>query len=189
MSSLRQFRWFAMTYFFGLYVKYFINLKTLALGGHWPRCPPGYAPGGVHVHNDSVIQINQHNFQQSWNWVYIVNMYSVSTVIMFTVLICSMASCWRNVSNSNVTMKFAQLHFLAQNIGGQKILCPPCPQVEGGMFPVPSLNSVPALCSCWQSILLHISRQSLKCAIIFNNTLKMPETNHEVDSSAAGKFF
>jgi len=54
-----------MTYFFGLYVKYFINLKTLALGGHWPRCLPGYAPGGVHVHNDSVIQINQHNFQQS----------------------------------------------------------------------------------------------------------------------------
>ena len=39
-----------------------------------------------------------------------------------------------NVSNSNVTMKFAQLHyFLSQNIGGnKKILCPPC---RGEMSP------------------------------------------------------
>jgi len=34
---LRQFRWFELKYFFGLYFKYFINLKTLVLGGHWPR--------------------------------------------------------------------------------------------------------------------------------------------------------
>ena len=40
IRSLRQFRWFALKYFFGLYFKYFINLKTLELGWHCPRCPP-----------------------------------------------------------------------------------------------------------------------------------------------------
>jgi len=29
--------------------KYFINLKTLLLGGHLPRCPPGYTPGGNRI--------------------------------------------------------------------------------------------------------------------------------------------
>jgi len=29
-----------MKYFFGLYFKYFINLKTLELGGHCPVAPP-----------------------------------------------------------------------------------------------------------------------------------------------------
>jgi len=51
-------------------------------------------------------------------------MYIVSTdnpVIMFIFLIYSLALCWGNVSNSNVTMTFAQLHyFLSQNVGGDK---------------------------------------------------------------------
>jgi len=36
-----------------------------------------------------------------------------SPVIIFLTLIYSLSLCWGNVSNSNVTMKFAQLrHFL-----------------------------------------------------------------------------
>jgi len=32
-----------------------------------------------------------------------------------------LALCWGNVSNSNVNMKFAQIHyFLSQNVGGDK---------------------------------------------------------------------
>jgi len=30
-------------------LKYFINLRTKELGGHCPRCPPGYAPGGNRI--------------------------------------------------------------------------------------------------------------------------------------------
>jgi len=40
MGSLRQFRWFARKDFFGLYLKYFINLQILELGVALPRCPP-----------------------------------------------------------------------------------------------------------------------------------------------------
>jgi len=40
MGSLRQFRLFALKYFFGLYSKYFINLQTLELGVALPSCPP-----------------------------------------------------------------------------------------------------------------------------------------------------
>jgi len=52
---------------------------------------------------------------------------------MLIFLIYSLVLCWGNVSNSNVTMKFAQLHyFLSQNIGGDKrYYVPPCPKVEG----------------------------------------------------------
>jgi len=84
MGSLKQFRWFALKYLFGLHFKYFIKLQTLELGWHCPVALPGYAPCGnrilisgagqrrnswwsdVHVHIDSVNQINQHSFQQSW---------------------------------------------------------------------------------------------------------------------------
>jgi len=40
MGSFRQFRRFAQKYFFGIYFKYFINLKTLELGVALPRCSP-----------------------------------------------------------------------------------------------------------------------------------------------------
>jgi len=40
MGSLRQFRCFALKYFFGLYLKYFINLQTSELGVALPRCRP-----------------------------------------------------------------------------------------------------------------------------------------------------
>ena len=40
IGSLRQFRWFALTCIFGLYFKYFINLKTLTLGVAMLRLPP-----------------------------------------------------------------------------------------------------------------------------------------------------
>ena len=46
MGSLRQFRWFALKYSFGLYFKCFINLKTLELGWLCPVALPGYAPCG-----------------------------------------------------------------------------------------------------------------------------------------------
>ena len=49
IGSLRQFRWFALKYFFGSYFKYFINLKTSELGQHCPRCPYGNAPGGNQI--------------------------------------------------------------------------------------------------------------------------------------------
>jgi len=39
ISSLREFRWFALKYFFGLYFKYFINLKTFRLGDIVPISP------------------------------------------------------------------------------------------------------------------------------------------------------
>jgi len=86
IGSLRKCRWFALKYFFGLYFKYFINLKTLELGLALPVALPGYAPGGnriliegcrpaqefvierTYVHTDSVIQTNQHNFQQAWQF-------------------------------------------------------------------------------------------------------------------------
>jgi len=38
-----------MKYFFGLYFKYFINLKTLGLGVALPCCPHSYAPGGNRI--------------------------------------------------------------------------------------------------------------------------------------------
>jgi len=49
------------------------------------------------------------------------NLYTVPTdnpVMMFIFIIYSLVLCWENVSNSNVTMKFTQLHyFLSQNVG------------------------------------------------------------------------
>jgi len=58
---------------------------------------------------------------------------------MFIFLIYSLALCWGNVSNSKVTMTFAQLHyFLSQkHWEGQKILCPPCSNVGGELSPRP----------------------------------------------------
>ena len=49
IGTLRQCHWFALKYFLGLYFKYFINLKSLELGGHCPRRPPGYVPGGNRI--------------------------------------------------------------------------------------------------------------------------------------------
>jgi len=76
------------------------------------------------VHTDSVTQTNA-IFNNHENLGYIGNLYTVSTdnpVIMLIFLICSMVLCWVNVSNSNATMKFAQLHyFLSQNVGWDKI--------------------------------------------------------------------
>ena len=59
-------------------------------------------------------------------------------VIMLIFLIYSLVLCWGNVSNSNATGKFAQIHyFLLQNIVGQKILCPPVQKLGGHVPPVP----------------------------------------------------
>jgi len=40
IGSLRQFRWFALKYFFGLYFKFSIDLQTLEVGVVLPRCSP-----------------------------------------------------------------------------------------------------------------------------------------------------
>jgi len=49
IGSLRQIRWFALKYFFGLYFKYFINLKILELGWHCPTVSHSYTPGGNRI--------------------------------------------------------------------------------------------------------------------------------------------
>ena len=70
------------------------------------------------------------------------NLHTVSTdnpVIMLIFLIYSLILCWGNVSNSIVTMRFAQIHyFLSQNVGGDKRYhVPPCPNVGGTCPPRP----------------------------------------------------
>jgi len=76
-------------------------------------------------------------FDNHDNSVYIGNLYTVSTdtpVITFIFLIYALVLCWGNVSKSNVTIKFAQLHyFLSQNVGGDKIYYVPPVQKLGGM--------------------------------------------------------
>jgi len=63
---------------------------------------------------------------------------------MIIFLIYSLVLCWANVSNSNVTIKFAQLHyFLSQNVGGTKDIMPPCPKVGGTCPPVPPFKIGP----------------------------------------------
>jgi len=73
------------------------------------------------------------------NSVYVVNLYTVSKsnpVTMFIFLIFSLALCW-GFSNSNVTMKFAQLHyFLSQNIVGTKDIVFHLSKSWGGMSPL-----------------------------------------------------
>jgi len=66
--------------------------------------------------------------------------YTVSTdnpVIVLIFLIYSLVLCWGNVSNSNVTMKFTQPHYISsQNVGGDKrYYVPPCPKVGGTCHP------------------------------------------------------
>jgi len=51
-------------------------------------------------------------------------------VIVLIFIIYSLVSCWGNVSNSNVTMKFTQLHYLSsQNV--VRGTCPPSPHELG----------------------------------------------------------
>jgi len=53
-------------------------------------------------------------------------------MIMLIFLIYSLALCWGNVSNSNVTMKFAQVYcFLSQNIWGDKDIMYPLSKSRG----------------------------------------------------------
>ena len=57
--------------------------------------------------------------------------------------------CWVNVSNSNVTMIFAKLHyFLSQNIGETKDnMSPPVQKLGLNVPPFSPLNSVPVAAS------------------------------------------
>jgi len=66
-------------------------------------------------------------------------------VIMLIFLIYSLVLCWGKVSNSNVTMKFAHLHyFSSQNVWEDKIYYVPPVQKLGVTCPRhPPLNSVP----------------------------------------------
>jgi len=64
-------------------------------------------------------------------------------VIMLTFLNYSLVLCWGIVCSSNVTMKYARLHyFLSQNVGGDKRFYVPPVQKLGGTCP--PINSVPA---------------------------------------------
>ena len=57
-------------------------------------------------------------------------------VIVLIFLIYSLVLCWGNVSNSNVTMKFEQLHYFSrQNVGGDKRYYVPPVQKLGGICP------------------------------------------------------
>jgi len=77
VGSLRKFCWFVLKYFFGLCFKYFIKLKSLEMRWHCPVDTPLATRlvanifwllatdqrrnswlSEVHVHTDSVIQIN-----------------------------------------------------------------------------------------------------------------------------------
>jgi len=83
---VRQFRLFALKYIFGFYFKYFINMETWELEDIVPVAPLVTRLvatvfwlqvtdqrrhswlSEVYVHTDLVIQINQHNYQQSWQF-------------------------------------------------------------------------------------------------------------------------
>ena len=58
---------------------------------------------------------------------------------MLIFLIYFLLLCWVSVSNSNVTMKFAQIHyFLSQNVVGDKrYYVPPVQKLGGHVLPVP----------------------------------------------------
>jgi len=59
-------------------------------------------------------------------------------VIVLIFLIYSLVLCWGKVFISNVTMKFAQLHYFAsQNVGGTKYIMSPLVQKLGVTFPPP----------------------------------------------------
>ena len=91
--------------------------------------------------HDSVIQINQRNFQQSWQFrlprKYVA--YIVSTdnpVIMFIFLICSLVLCWGNVSNSKVTWNLHNyITFDHKMFGGTKGIMSPLSKSWGDMSP------------------------------------------------------
>ena len=69
-----------------------------------------------------------------------------------------MVLCGRNVSNSNVTTKFAQLYyFSSQNVGGDKIYYAPQSKSWGDMSPRPPLKlSSDEICT---TILLFITKR------------------------------
>jgi len=76
---------------------------------------------------------------------------------MFIFLIYSLSLCCGNVSNSNVTMKFAQLHYFYHKIlGEKKLLCPPLSKRWGTCHPRPPLKLGPWLqhmyAACFDSI-------------------------------------
>jgi len=101
------------------------------------------------VHTNSVVQINQHYINNHYNSIYLVNLFTVSTVnpvIMLIFPINSLALCWGNFSNSNVTIKFAQSHYLvSQNTGGHiRYYVPPVQKLGRTCLPRPSINTVPA---------------------------------------------
>jgi len=59
-------------------------------------------------------------------------------VIVLIFLIYSLILCWGNVSNSNVIMKFAQLHyFSSENVGGTKDIMSSLFKSWGDIPPVP----------------------------------------------------
>jgi len=91
----------------------------------------------VHVHTDSVIKINQYNFQQSW--VYIGNLRIVSTDNPVIMLISSFIPWFYAGETFPTVMSPWNLHkyitFYHKMLGGQKILCPPCPKVWGDVSP------------------------------------------------------
>ena len=80
------------------------------------------------------------------------------------------------VSNSNVTMKFVQDYFYHKSLGGQKILCLPCPKVGGTCLPFPLLNSVFAFESDMCTV-SQINRQFYHC--LWQNQ-KLEKKSHEI---------
>jgi len=88
-------------------------------------------------------------FNNHDNSVYIGNLYTVSTdnpAIMFIFLIYSLVLCWGNISNSNTSTKFAQLHyFLSQNVGGTKDIMYPLSLLGGTRCPRPPHKLGPCL--------------------------------------------
>jgi len=92
----------------------------------------------VYVHTDSVIQINQHNFQQLWLFSLHRNLFTVSTDnFHYAYLFPDFMLGKRFQQQCNHEICTTTLFFMPKCRGGQKILCPSCPKVGGDMSPVP----------------------------------------------------
>jgi len=75
---------------------------------------------------------------------------------MLIFLIISLTLCCRNIGNSNVTMKFAQLHyFLLQNIG----------EGEKYYVPIPPLNSFPVCAHAYDVALSSNTKRNVALAL------------------------
>ena len=116
--------------FFGNFVVFQSELESCLY--HWTQTFPEHHPNQTS---------NTHE-----NSVYIGNLHTVSTdnpEIMLIFLIYSLVLCWGSFQHwCHHEIFTITLLFITKILGGQKILCPPCPKVGGTC---PPINSLPTL--------------------------------------------